>query len=101
MGIFRGDQDRVLTCQGFRVMDPVDMAFYEPRADRVNTTGDDGLVEYGWRAGKSTRNKGMCETEHKLSDTLKDRFRIYFPTAETVANSRGGIGVWNYPQLRV
>jgi len=54
--------------------------------------GDDGLVEYGWRAGKSTRNKGMCETEHKLSDTLKDRFRIYFPTAETVANSRGGIG---------
>ncbi|PVH85495.1 phospholipase D/nuclease [Cadophora sp. DSE1049] len=54
--------------------------------------GDDGLVEYGWRAGKSTRNKGMCETERKLSDALKDRFRIYFPTAETVANSRGGIG---------
>ncbi|KAK0100100.1 hypothetical protein ONS96_008035 [Cadophora gregata f. sp. sojae] len=34
----------------------------------------------------------MCETERKLSDTLKDRFRIYFPTGETVANSRGGIG---------
>ncbi|KAK0116055.1 hypothetical protein ONS95_013089 [Cadophora gregata] len=55
--------------------------------------GDDGLVEYGWRAEKkSTRNKAMCETERKLSDTLKDRFRIYFPTGETVANSRGGIG---------
>ncbi|KAH7393195.1 tyrosyl-DNA phosphodiesterase-domain-containing protein [Cadophora sp. MPI-SDFR-AT-0126] len=54
--------------------------------------GDDGLVEYGWRAGKSTRNKEPCETERKLSDILNDRFRIYFPTLETVANSRGGIG---------
>lgn len=41
----------------------------------------------------------MCETERKLSDTLNDRFRIYFPTAETVAKSHGGIGVWNLPRL--
>ncbi|KAH7321545.1 tyrosyl-DNA phosphodiesterase [Rhexocercosporidium sp. MPI-PUGE-AT-0058] len=54
--------------------------------------GDDGLVEYGWRTSKSSRNKGMCETERKLSDTLSDRFRIYFPTAKTVAESNGGIG---------
>lgn len=51
------------------------------------------MVEYGWRTGKTARNKGMCETERKLSDTLNDRFRIYFPTAETVARSSGGTGV--------
>ncbi|KAL2067954.1 hypothetical protein VTL71DRAFT_16052 [Oculimacula yallundae] len=53
--------------------------------------GDDGLVEYGWRTGKSARNKGMCETERKVSETLNDRFRIYFPTEETVTKSHGGI----------
>ncbi|KAH9221079.1 tyrosyl-DNA phosphodiesterase-domain-containing protein [Leptodontidium sp. 2 PMI_412] len=87
---------------GLETEEAIDIDFLASSIGSLNETflkslylaakGDDGLVEYGWRTGKSSRNKGMCETERKLSDTLNDRFRIYFPTAETVAKSHGGIG---------
>jgi hypothetical protein len=56
--------------------------------------GDDGMTEYGWRTNK-TRGKVHTESvaERKLSDSLTRLFRIYFPTWETVASSKGGIGV--------
>ncbi|KAF8851122.1 phospholipase D/nuclease [Acephala macrosclerotiorum] len=52
--------------------------------------GDDGLTEYGWRTGKSTRGKGHGETKRKPSDDLLSRCRVYFPTEQTVSRSKGG-----------
>ncbi|KAG9239404.1 tyrosyl-DNA phosphodiesterase domain protein [Amylocarpus encephaloides] len=56
--------------------------------------GDDGMTEYGWRANKPRRGKPTVESEveRRLSDDVKKHFRIYFPTRDTVANSKGGIG---------
>ncbi|KAJ4195284.1 hypothetical protein NW755_002699 [Fusarium falciforme] len=51
--------------------------------------GDDGLAEYKSRIGRTgaaAKNKSSSPWATKL----KDRFRIYFPTDETVAQSRGG-----------
>ncbi|KAH7260044.1 tyrosyl-DNA phosphodiesterase-domain-containing protein [Fusarium solani] len=51
--------------------------------------GDDGLAEYKSRIGRTgaaAKNKSSSPWAAKL----KDRFRIYFPTDETVAQSRGG-----------
>ncbi|KAF4963871.1 hypothetical protein FSARC_8124, partial [Fusarium sarcochroum] len=51
--------------------------------------GDDGLAEYKsriGRAGAAAKNKAS----NPWQDKLKDRFRIYFPTDETVGRSRGG-----------
>ena len=64
-------------------------------ADVVTATGDSGLTEYGWRTNRPASGKVVAEAvaERKLSDDLKKRFRIYFPTRETVARSKGGIGV--------
>ena len=56
-------------------------------------TGDEGLTEYEWRTKKTARNKTVNSEERKLRDTLKENFRIYFPTRETVAQSKGGVGV--------
>lgn len=55
--------------------------------------GDNGLKEYEWRTNKSSKSKVETRDERKLSDRLETHFRIYFPTRETVAQSKGGIGV--------
>ena len=62
--------------------------------------GDDGLTEYGQRyhqANKrnSTRgnNEGKPEERYPLLRQIKDNFRIYFPTKETVLASKGGPSV--------
>ncbi|CAG8955283.1 hypothetical protein HYFRA_00011265 [Hymenoscyphus fraxineus] len=56
--------------------------------------GDSGMMEYEWRTNKSSKNKNNAESavERKLTDDLKKYFRFYFPTKETVANSKGGLG---------
>ena len=41
------------------------------------------------RAGAAAKNKAS----NPWQDKLKDRFRIYFPTDETVGRSRGGRNV--------
>ncbi|KAI8717927.1 hypothetical protein NCS52_00870100 [Fusarium sp. LHS14.1] len=51
--------------------------------------GDDGMAEYKSRIGRTgaaAKNKSSSSWAAKL----RDRFRIYFPTDETVAQSRGG-----------
>ena len=63
------------------------------KADGINFAGDNGMKEYGWRTSRSAKGKGETPAEHKLSEILKDCFRIYFPTRETIANSKGGLGV--------
>ncbi|KAI5457904.1 tyrosyl-DNA phosphodiesterase-domain-containing protein [Mariannaea sp. PMI_226] len=47
--------------------------------------GDDGMTEYNSRLSRATKAKAL-ESMHPV----KDRFRIYFPTEQTVARSRGG-----------
>lgn len=55
--------------------------------------GDDGMTEYEWRNHRSTKKKGVeSEEEHRVSDEVRSRCRIYFPSYETVHTSRGGIG---------
>ncbi|KAF5026408.1 hypothetical protein F66182_1536 [Fusarium sp. NRRL 66182] len=54
--------------------------------------GDDGMAEYKsrtGRAGAAAKNKASNPWKEKL----KDLFRIYFPTDETVGKSRGGRNV--------
>ncbi|KAG0648405.1 hypothetical protein D0Z07_5479 [Hyphodiscus hymeniophilus] len=55
--------------------------------------GDDGSTEYAWRQTKLSSTKAGTETdqERKVSDSLKDCFRIHFPSKENVAQSKGGV----------
>ncbi|KAF5000414.1 hypothetical protein FGRMN_1745 [Fusarium graminum] len=50
--------------------------------------GDDGLTEYKSRVSRAGAAKNKAPNPWK--DKLKDCFRIYFPTDETVGRSRGG-----------
>jgi hypothetical protein len=61
----------------------------------VGYLGDDGMTEYEWRLSKPPKGKPRKESiaERKISNEVMRFFRIYFPTHETVANSKGGIGV--------
>ncbi|KAH6975901.1 tyrosyl-DNA phosphodiesterase-domain-containing protein [Ilyonectria sp. MPI-CAGE-AT-0026] len=47
--------------------------------------GDDGMTEYNSRLRRATRAKASSTAQ-----PFNDHFRIYFPTDETVAQSRGG-----------
>jgi hypothetical protein len=51
------------------------------------------MKEYGWRMSRPAKSKAEMPAERKLSGLLKDCFRIYFPARETVASSKGGLGV--------
>lgn len=59
--------------------------------------GDDGLMEYDWRTSKQTATK-VSRAVGQQNTTLKEQtvasvkqgFRIYFPTHDTVVNSKGG-----------
>jgi hypothetical protein len=57
--------------------------------------GDDGMTEYNWRLNRPPKSKPQKESvaESNISEEVKKFFRIYFPTHETVAKSKGGIGV--------
>ncbi|KAI1816235.1 phospholipase D/nuclease [Poronia punctata] len=50
--------------------------------------GDDGMKEYENRVAGGSKKKGTRKTEPTI--TYADRFRIYFPSRETVSKSRGG-----------
>ncbi|RDA87282.1 hypothetical protein CP532_1318 [Ophiocordyceps camponoti-leonardi (nom. inval.)] len=55
--------------------------------------GDDGMKEYGQRtAAKPTRKPDDDKKKPRDWQRLKDRIRIYFPTNQTVSDSRGGKG---------
>ncbi|KAF4975620.1 hypothetical protein FZEAL_7611 [Fusarium zealandicum] len=51
--------------------------------------GDDGMAEYKSRIGR-TGAAAKDKSSSLWQPKLKDRFRIYFPTDETVGKSRGG-----------
>ncbi|KAI5928801.1 phospholipase D/nuclease [Camillea tinctor] len=50
--------------------------------------GDNGLKEYGTRTAKSNKKKAVADNNNS---SLKEKFRIYFPSHDTVAQSKGGI----------
>lgn len=50
--------------------------------------GDDGLTELSHRTSKS--KNGTQSQQDDITKTIKDNFRIYFPTHATVASSTGG-----------
>ncbi|KAL6818914.1 phospholipase D/nuclease [Trichoderma sp. SZMC 28013] len=53
--------------------------------------GDDGIDDYNNSGGASSRSRPARKPAETTSkELLKDRFRIYFPTDQTVARSRGG-----------
>ncbi|PKK46236.1 hypothetical protein CI102_8820 [Trichoderma harzianum] len=53
--------------------------------------GDDGIDDYNNSGGASSRSRTARKpAATTTSKELKDRFRIYFPTDQTVARSRGG-----------
>ncbi|TVY80638.1 Tyrosyl-DNA phosphodiesterase [Lachnellula suecica] len=55
--------------------------------------GDDGMTEYRWRTDKPAKGKKIeSPAEHRTSDDLTKLLRIYFPTSETVSQSKGGKG---------
>ena len=56
------------------------------------------MTEYEGRINKPAKGKPQKESaaERKLSDDLTRLFRVYFPTHDTVAKSKGGIGVSIY-----
>lgn len=51
------------------------------------------MREFGWRTSRPAKSSVETPAERKLSETLKECFRIYFPSRETVADSKGGLGV--------
>ncbi|KAF3059935.1 Tyrosyl-DNA phosphodiesterase 1 [Daldinia childiae] len=48
--------------------------------------GDDGMKEYGIRNAQGRKSKAPMQAK----PDLKNKFRIYFPSCETVVQSRGG-----------
>ena len=59
--------------------------------------GDDGLQEYEWRTNASGKTKAGKKgsrpnpaAQVEVVKTLKESFRIFFPSRDTVVRSRGG-----------
>ncbi|KAI6767856.1 hypothetical protein HG530_005865 [Fusarium avenaceum] len=83
---------------GLATDDPIDVDFVCASLGSLNydlvgaiynaCQGDDGLDEYKSRTGRAGTTKNKVSNPWK--EKLKDRFRIYFPTDETVGKSRGG-----------
>ncbi|PHH59657.1 hypothetical protein CDD81_2780 [Ophiocordyceps australis] len=59
--------------------------------------GNDGIKEHGRSATGAARKSGS----KRQSEWLKDRFRIYYPTNQTVSDSRGGSAAswWRRPDF--
>lgn len=57
--------------------------------------GDSGLKEYEARTGK-----GKSKDTSSQSDVLDERIRVYFPSSDTVAQSRGGTDVGHRAPIR-
>ncbi|KAI8958076.1 phospholipase D/nuclease [Daldinia sp. FL1419] len=89
---------RAVTSLGLDTTDDIQVDFLASSLGSLNVDllsaiyyaaqGNDGLKEYGMRNAKGGRNKAPRQT----GLGLKDKFRIYFPSRQTVLKSRGGRG---------
>lgn len=66
---------------------------------KLTLLGDDGLIEYHWRVNKPRGKNKETEEESRLWGLISDCFRIYYPTRDTVVESKGGRGVSFLPAL--
>ncbi len=68
------------------------------------------MTEYKDRVNESAKSKGVSrqttltsnDTKDEISkelEQLQQRFRVFFPSHDTVANSKGGVGVRWIPTL--
>jgi hypothetical protein len=63
--------------------------------------GDDGTTELSWRAAKAPKSKipkahskdDVEETKVRVMKEVETGFRIYFPSHDTVVQSKGGVSV--------
>ena len=57
--------------------------------------GDDGLKEFGWRTITTARRKHSQDQDQperlQLIQEIENNFRLYFPSRDTVLNSKGGV----------
>ncbi|KAI1868282.1 hypothetical protein JX265_007105 [Neoarthrinium moseri] len=94
---------RAVSALGLGSAEPIEVDYIASSLGSINSEliaamyyaaqGDDGLKVYGERSSKGAKRADSVESK------LYDRFRIYFPSHETVAQSRGGSQV-SRPQLR-
>ncbi|KAI0883481.1 phospholipase D/nuclease [Annulohypoxylon maeteangense] len=87
---------RAITSLGLNTTEGIEVDFMVSSLGSVNmdlvsaiyyaAQGDDGQKEYKMRGAKGGKNQGSASTK---SD-IKDNFRIYFPSHDTVVKSRGG-----------
>jgi hypothetical protein len=61
--------------------------------------GDDGTTELNWRTNEPQNKTSSKQSRGQISNTellaskgIENDFRLYFPSRETVASSKGGIG---------
>lgn len=69
-------------------------------ADKLYLQGDDGTTEFGWRndkGGPKKNIKAVSGAEQRLAKEVNANCRIYFPTQNTVARSKGGTAVSEAP----
>ncbi|KAI1078488.1 phospholipase D/nuclease [Whalleya microplaca] len=74
------DIDLAVSSLGALNMDLVTAIYYAAQ-------GDNGLKEYAKRASKSNKTKLSTDA---AAAVFRDKFRIYFPSRDTVIHSRGG-----------
>lgn len=62
---------------------------------KLTRTGDDGMTEFSWRMSKKGKSRMARDSnlEAKTEELIREHFRVYFPTRETVVASRGGPNV--------
>lgn len=62
------------------------------------TQGDDGMTEFTWRTTRPSSQRRLGAThghsqqprEEEISEMVRTKFRVYFPTKDTVIASKGG-----------
>jgi len=51
------------------------------------------MTEYNWRAKSFAEGTAVMARQQLVSKFIRERFRVYFPTKDTILQSRGGPGV--------
>ncbi|KAI0121811.1 phospholipase D/nuclease [Daldinia grandis] len=87
---------QAVTSLGLNTTDDIEIDFLASSLGSLNmdllsaiyysAQGDDGMKEYGIRNAKGRKVKAPMQAK----PALKNKFRIYFPSHETVVQSRGG-----------
>ncbi|KAH8689649.1 tyrosyl-DNA phosphodiesterase-domain-containing protein [Talaromyces proteolyticus] len=97
---------RAVDALGLRTQSPINIDFVTSsvgsltaeflRSIYLSAQGDDGSIEYTLRTSKTFPSKSIGNPTRTIQKTTgsdwKDHFRVYYPSQETVQNSKGGPG---------